>query len=100
RWVEVHGIVIEVAKVGARRTVDIPPAFSEGFVPAVESLDEVGDCTTEMSEDPTNARESLRDAAEDELCRRQGCVHEETDERHQPILRHRFDADRVHRVDV
>jgi hypothetical protein len=42
----------------------------------------------------------LDDAAEDELRRRERRVHQESDQRHQPVVQHRFDTRRVRRVDV
>jgi hypothetical protein len=42
-----------------------------------------------------DARKSFDHATEDERRRRERRVEEKTDERHQPVVHHRFDADRM-----
>src|SRR5207248_8755413 len=64
--VEVHRVVVELAQVLARRTVDVRAALFECVKAAVEPLDEVRNRAAEVAERPLDVWEALDDAAEDE----------------------------------
>ena len=98
--VEVHRVVVEVAQVLARRTVDVRAALFECVKAAVEPLDEVRNRAAEVAERPLDVGKALDDAAEDEARGGECRVEREADERHQPIVRHRFDADGRSRMNV
>ena len=61
---------------------------------------EIRNRAAEVAEHPLDVRIAFRHAAEDELRRGERRVHEESDERHEPVVEHRFDADRICRMNV
>ena len=93
--IEVDGIEVELAQVRAWRAIDMRAAIAEGVETAVEPLGQVGNRPTEVAERPFDARERLRNTRKDERRGGERCVEQKADERHQPVLLHRFDADRV-----
>src|SRR6185437_1301104 len=93
--IEVHGIEIKLFEIRAGRARDVFAAFGKGFKTAVEAFSQVWNGAAEMAEHPLDIGKSLRHAAEDEAGGGESGVHEEADERHEPIIEHGFNADRV-----
>src|SRR5262249_26571667 len=79
---------------------DVNAAFGEGFIAAVEAFGEVWDSAAEMAEHPLDIGKSFRHAAEDEGGGGERGVHEEADERHEPVVKHGFNAHRVGGMDM
>src|SRR5207245_81877 len=67
---------------------------------SVEPLDEIWNRAAEVSEDPFDAREALDGAAEHETGRGERRVERKSDQRHQPVVLHRFHSDGRGRMDV
>src|SRR5215469_12883556 len=67
---------------------------------AVQALSQIRNCAAEVSQDPTDAGKSLGYAAEDKSCRCQRGIKKKANQRHEPILHHGFNADRICRMDV
>ena len=97
--VKVHGVVVELPQVLARRLVDVHPAVLEGEEAAIEAFRQIRSRAAEMAEDPADPGESIGDPGEDQLCRRQGRVHGEPDQGHQPVVHHRLHPHRHGGVD-
>src|SRR6185503_3791042 len=96
---EVHRVVPEVPlQVRGGRFIDLCAAFLERAEAAVQPFGEIGNRAAEVAEHPADPRVTLHHAAEYELRSREGCVEQKPVERHQPVLAHRFDADRIRRV--
>src|SRR5215831_13803904 len=93
--VEVDGIEVKLFEIRAGRARDVLAAVGESFIAAVKALSNVRNGTAEVSEDPFDIGKALRDAAEDEAGRGERGVHEEADQRHEPVVKHGFNADRV-----
>ena len=93
--IEVNGIEVKLFKIGAGRARDVSAAFGKGFKTAVEALSQVRNGAAKMAEHPLDIGKSLRHAAEDEAGGGKSGVHEEADERHEPVIEHGFNADRV-----
>ena len=53
-----------------------------------------------MAEHPLDARIALWHPGEDELGRGESRVEQESDKRHEPVVRHRLDAHRIRRMNV
>src|SRR5438128_9371827 len=81
--IEVHGVVVELAKIFARRLVDVGAAFFEGMKSAIEPLDKVRNRATKVAENPFDAREAPHRAAEYEAGCGERRVERKSDERHQ-----------------
>ena len=75
-------------------------AVLERVEAAIEPLGEIRNRAAEVAERPADLREALRHAGEHQRRRGQRRVEQEADERHQPVLLHRLDADRIRRMDV
>jgi len=86
-----EGLRLERASVAA----EVDAAFGEGLESAVQPLHEIGDRPAQVAQDPADAGEARHNAAEDEARRCQRGVEWKTDQRHQPVILHRFDADRL-----
>src|SRR5207237_2096048 len=84
----------------AWRPIDICAAFLERMKSPIEPFDEIRNRAAEVSESPFDAREALDDAAENETRGGERRVQRKADERHQPVIFHRFDADRRSRMNV
>ncbi len=91
-WIEVDGIEVKLFEVGAGRARDVFAAVGKGFITAVEAFGQVRDSAAEMAEHPLDVGKSLRHAAEDEAGGGKRGVHEEADERHEPVVEHGFNA--------
>lgn len=99
--VEVHRVVVELlAQIGRRRARDMDAAVGEGAPAAVEPLRQIRNRAAQVSEHPANLREALDHAAEDESGSGQRGVKQEADERHQPVVLHGLDAQRICGMDV
>ena len=93
--IEVNGIEVKLFEIGAGRARDVFAAIGKGFIAAVEALGEIRDGAAEVREDPFDVGKTLGHAAEDEAGGGERGVHEEADERHEPVVEHGFYAHRI-----
>ena len=94
-WIEVNGIEIKLFEIGTGRARDVFATVGKGFIAAVEALGEIRDGAAEVREDPFDVGKTLNHAAEDEAGGGERGVHEEADERHEPVVEHGFNAYRI-----
>src|SRR5215813_12526775 len=93
--VKVYGVVVEVFQILAGRPIDVGAALLERAIASVPTFGEIRHSTTEMTEHPGDARESVGDSAEHELTSSKRRVQHETNQRHQPVFGHRLDSNRM-----
>ena len=98
--IEVHRVVVELLQVRARFLLNIHAAVLERVEAAVEPLGEIRNRAAQMAERPANLRKPLGHAGEDERRRGERRVEEKPDERHQPVLLHHVDVDRMGGVNI
>ena len=98
--IEIHRVEEKPTQVLARRTIDLGSAVAERAPSSVETLGEVGDRAAEVAEDPLDARIARRYAGEDELRGGERRIEQKADERHEPVIRHRFHANGAGRMNV
>src|SRR5882724_311656 len=98
--IEVDSIVIKFFEIGAGRARDVFAAVGKSFIAAVEAFGEIRDGAAEVSEDPFDVGKALSHAAEDETGGGERGVHEEADERHEPVVEHGFYANRICRMNM
>ena len=60
-----------------------------------EPFGKIRNRAAQMSQHPLDVRKTFSHAAEDEACRGKRCVHEKADERHEPIVEHGFNTNRI-----
>src|SRR5205085_1774759 len=94
-WIEVHRIEIKASQILARLRRDLCPAIRKRLPAAIQSLGEIRNGAAKVAEYPLDVRIALGHAGEYELRRGECRVEQEADEWHQPIVRHRFHADRI-----
>src|SRR5262245_54375908 len=98
--IEVHGVEIEFLQIRRWWTGDVLAAFGKSFVASVEPLAKIRNGAAEMAQHPADARKSFGDAAEHQAGRRERRIHQEADQRHEPVIEHGFHAYRIRGVYV
>src|SRR6266851_5790868 len=96
--IEIRGIEIKTSQIIARWLVDVHATIRKSAPASIESLSQIGNCSAEVAEHPLDVRVALGNSSKDKLRRRESRVEKKSDERHQPIIRHRFDADWIGRM--
>ena len=93
--IEVDGIEIKFFKVRTWSARYVFAAIGKSFITTVKPLGKIWNRAAQVTQDPFDIRKTLSHAAKDEARRCERCVHEEADERHEPIVEHGFNADRI-----